>query len=242
MLNEYNKSNLYVVFRVLTFEPDRLQFVADLRIPAQDPDSIYILSSRFQRVFLRNLDTRDVNTRILKINGVISPNSVRQAITPAISSYSVGPYNLASTIGYPTSPAAPLLYKTEIPLATVRPISNDIKSTFVDNYFNSIRQPYRYEPVGIINKGIKNPFTALNTGERPEIFSKTRPSFTNYPPFQQQHLQNYHSQIPQHLPLELTSYGLADSNNFLSKLNPGFGDFNSLRRAKSVSFNSTVFH
>lgn len=234
--------NFLFVLRVISYDPERLQFVADMRVSAQDPGSLYVLSSRFQRVFLRNLDTRDVNTRILKISGIIAPTGLPHAISPSISAYSVGPYNLGATIGYPTSPAAPLLYKTEIPIGTSRPVTSDIKSTFVDNYFSSIRQPYRYEPVGVINKGVKNPFTALNTGERPEIFAKPRPQYSAYQQIQQQHITNYHTQLPQQLSIDLSNYGLADSNNFLSKTNPGISDFNSIRRAKSVSANSTVLH
>lgn len=240
----------------MAYDKERLQFVADLSAPVQDAGSLYVLSSRFHRFFLRNLNTQDINTRIMRIGGAVSPIQTPlhhgNVITPntyqsgGIPSYQLQPgvQNL-----FPTSPAsgpgsnAPLLYKTEITHApySPRPIA-DIKSSFVDNFFNSIRQPYQYEPVGVINKSVKNPFTALNTGETPEIFLNSlnkRP----YSAFQKTS-QGYgalasHQQQQQ----QQQQYGLLDNPQFLSKINPHFNDYNnSIRRAKSIAFNSTALH
>lgn len=221
----------------MAYDKDRLQFVADLSAPAQDPGSIYVLSSRFHRFFLKNVNTQDINTRILRIGGAInSLNPHLQHGNVLSSNYPAQAYNVPGVNLFPTSPPSPLLYKTEITHApySPRPIP-EIKSSFVDNFFNSIRQPYQYEPVGVINKGVKNPFTALNTGETPEIYLNKQP----YTAFQKTS-QSYGS-LRQPI-LSSQTYGLLDNPNFLSKVNPNFNDFNSIRRAKSIAFNSTAIH
>lgn len=196
-----------------------------------------MLSSRFHRFFLKNVNTQDINTRILRIGGATN------ALIPHLhhgnvlsQNYESQAYNLPGSNLYPTSPPSPLLYKTEITHApySPRPIPQ-IKSSFVDNFFNSIRQPYQYEPVGVINKGVKNPFTALNTGETPEVYLKQQP----YSAFQKtsQSFGSLHQPI-----LNSQTYGLLDGPNFLTKVNPNFKDFNSIRRAKSIASNSTANH
>lgn len=198
-----------------------------------------MLSSRFHRFFLKNVDTQDINTRILRINSATNPIPQHLHHGSAISPhYGTQAYTISGGSNhFPTAPPSPLLYKTEITHApySPRPIT-DIKSTFVDNFFNSIRQPYQYEPVGVINKSVKNPFTALNTGETPEVFLKTRQPYTAF----QKTSQSFGS-LQQPI-LTNPTYGLLDNPNFLSKVNPSFNDFNSLRRAKSIAFNSTALH
>lgn len=219
---------------VVSYDPIRLQFAADLQIPAQDPGSLYILSSRFHRYFLRNLDTRDINVRILRISSATGPasnlhHSTIPTLSPGFSSATTS-YGLVDSLKYRTT--SPVIYKTEVSLAGTRPILNDVKSSYVENYFNSIRQPYQYEPVGIINSAKKNPFTALNTGERPNSYLKstTFNSFNHQPT----HATNFRPSQPF---IDQSSYV-----SYLSKINPQFNDFNSLRRAKSISYNSTVLH
>lgn len=243
-----------LIYRVVAYDKERLQFVADLSAPVQDAGSLYVLSSRFHRFFLRNLNTQDINTRILRIGGAVSPiqTPLHHGNTYQ-SNAGIPTYQLQSGL-FPTSPAAsgpgsnaPLLYKTEITHApySPRPIT-DIKSSFVDNFFNSIRQPYQYEPVGVINKAIKNPFTALNTGETPEIFlnSLNKRPYTAF----QKTSQGYgtlagHQQQLQQQQLQQQQYGLLDNPQFLTKINPNFNDYNnSIRRAKSIAFNSTALH
>lgn len=230
---------IFISYRILAYDQERLQFVADLATPAQDPGSVYILSSRFHRFFLRNLNTQDINTRILRIGGATNPLPQHlhhgNVLNANFGSHAYG-IGGGSKI-FPTSPISPLLYNTELstgPSFSPRPLTN-IKSSFVDNFFNSIRQPYQYEPVGVINKAVKSPFTALNMGERPEIFVKARP----YTAFQKTS-QSFGS-LQQPI-LETATYGLLDNPNFLTKLNPNYNDFNGLRQAKSISDNSTASH
>lgn len=216
--------------------------MADLTAPAQDPGAIYVLSSRFHRFFLRNVNQNDINTRILRISGAtthpLQHQQHQQHLRGNVLStpiYSGQAYTNLFPTSAPSS--SPLLYKTEITHApySPRPI-NEIKSSFVDNFFNSIRQPYQYEPVGVINKNVKNPFTALNTGETPEVYLKShQPTYTAF----QKTSQSFGS-LQQ--PILSQTYGLLDNPNFLTKVNPSFNDFNSIRRAKSIAFNSTAIH
>lgn len=233
-LSLHLKLNSNLICRVLSYDPERLQFVADLRAPAQEPGSLFILSSRFHRFFLKNLDTQDINTRILRISGATdgsaSPPSHHSSLSPSLGAYTTSPYTFGSSLNFPSAPSKSILYKTETPS-----IGNTLKSSLVDNFFNSIRQPYQYEPVGIINRANKNPFTALNTGERPEVFVNPRPQYSAFP---QPQLNSYHLQH-QHVS-ESSPYSVLGNPSYLSKVNSGFNDFNGLRRSKSVGFNSTV--
>lgn len=184
--------------KVLAFDTDKLQFVADIRTPARDPGAIYILSSRFHRFFLKNLNTNEINTRILRIgdSGIVAP------ATTAPSSHL---YGRRPTFG-------------SSPLPTTNVVTQP--SYVSDSYFNSIRQPYRYESVGIINKKHANPFAALNTGERPDSFNKLGRS-----PFK---------------------FGLSSGGDGLyggsAAPTIGFNDFNGLRVVKSTSYNTSVQH
>lgn len=242
----------------MAYDKERLQFVADLSAPVQDAGALYVLSSRFHRFFLRNVNTQDINTRIMRISGAVSPLRPPlhhgNVLTPntyqatGIPTYQLQPgSNLFPTSSAAASPSssplnAPLLYKTEITHAPYaqRPIA-DIKSSFVDNFFNSIRQPYQYEPVGVINKAVKNPFTALNTGETPEIFLNglNKRPYTAFQKTSQGYgaLAGHQQQI-----VGSQAYGLLDNPQFLTKINPNFNDYNSIRRAKSIAFNSTALH
>lgn len=52
---------------VLAYDAEQFQFVADIRITSRDPSSIYVLSSKFHRFFLKNLEPTEVNTRLIRI-------------------------------------------------------------------------------------------------------------------------------------------------------------------------------
>lgn len=164
--------------QVLAFDQDQLQFAADIRTTPNDPGYLYVITSKFHRFFLKNLNTNEPNTHILRI--------------PYDSSLSYpihGPYNF-HTRQIPTGPS-------------------DLTIT---KHFNSIRQPYQFESVGIINKSVNNPFVALNTGEQPD--SQPAPPRTQF-----------------------TSRGV-----FYKQHGPQFHDFNGLRLAKSVAYNTSTIH
>lgn len=205
----------------------------------RDPGTVYALTSRFHRFFLKNLDTNDVNVRIVRMGTTVG---IKQPVVPKPHiNYATSQFTLENAISFPTSPAAfghstPTQYKSLVP--TVSPLIGDIalKPSYVDNYFSSIKQPYRYEQVGIINKAIKNPFTALNTGEN---LAKSRLSLSQYPT--RQHTTS--SILAYTRPLDVdprTRYDILSDGSYLTNTN--YHDFNGLRHAKSIGFNSTVRH
>jgi Major royal jelly protein len=62
---------LTFLFRTLAFDYERLQFIADFQTTSKDPNALYCVSSRFQKFFLKNVSPHEINTRILRINGII---------------------------------------------------------------------------------------------------------------------------------------------------------------------------
>lgn len=61
---------------VLAFDVDKFQFVADIRITLRDPFSVYVLSSKFHRFFLKNLEPNEINTRLIRIDDGGLPSKV----------------------------------------------------------------------------------------------------------------------------------------------------------------------
>ncbi|KAL5276988.1 Y-e family protein [Megaselia abdita] len=125
---------------ILAYDPERLQFIGDMQVSRFNPGELFIVSSRFHRFFLKNLDGNDINTRILKID------------LPQYTQPHVG-YSPSYNHHYSSLPNFPYF-----PLN-----SNSIDRHSNNEVFTSIRQPFPYEPVGL--KGPKSPFQALNQGE-----------------------------------------------------------------------------
>lgn len=50
--------------------------MADFKVSDNDPGALYIITSKFHRFFLKNLDVNEVNTRILRIGGVVENSPV----------------------------------------------------------------------------------------------------------------------------------------------------------------------
>ncbi|XP_059611149.1 major royal jelly protein 1 [Phlebotomus argentipes] len=150
---------------VVAFDSERLQFVADLMAPSRDPGTLYILSSKFHRFFLKNLDSGEVNTRILRIRGAVyeSPDDseflplIEQSF-PAVSTTSL-PYR-APVAGFKTS------FTLNHPLT---PVHTGKPTSYIERYFGTSRHetPYNFESVGVINKQVRSPFARLNMGEKP---------------------------------------------------------------------------
>ncbi|XP_049280715.1 major royal jelly protein 1-like [Anopheles funestus] len=204
---------------LLAQDKERIQFAADLRTPDRDGTALYILTSKFHRFYLKNLNANEINTRILRIDGVVKRSTTQQQTThfsnqhrfaPTRSSYETVSSN--SFYSLPTSSLSPKPLPVSSSLS-----SNDVKSyaTFVQNFYRKQPQPYNYEPVAVIDKTKPiNPFFILNSGE------KTFP--------------------PPHVPRP--RFGL-NGEVFIQKVNPHFNDFNGLRFQKSIHFNdSTVLH
>ncbi|KAJ6623030.1 Protein yellow [Pseudolycoriella hygida] len=75
---------------VLAYDTELFQFVADIRI-SSDPSSIYVLSSKFHRFFLRNLKPTEINTRIVRIedNVMLATSKIESTVKPRHSTVSV---------------------------------------------------------------------------------------------------------------------------------------------------------
>ncbi|XP_055588301.1 major royal jelly protein 1-like [Uranotaenia lowii] len=200
--------------QILAQDPESIQFAADIRTPARDGNALYIITSKFHRFFLKNLNPNEFNTRILRIEGVVSPTPVPVATpTPYTGNFQTNApyYNLPtapSTVALPFKP----LHDPRIPVQKIVPqkAANTKTYALVQNYypFPINKQPYSYEPVPMIDRTKTNPFFALNSGEKP------------FPP--------PHHPRPQ--------YGL-NGEIFFPKINPHFNDFNGLRYAKSLRLN-----
>jgi Major royal jelly protein len=139
-----------------------------MRVTDNDPGSLWILSSRFQRFFLKNLKPEEVNTRILRIRGVVERRHQPVVIQPQRGGYASFYYN---------APAPPQHYDPDTALypayehheVTQRPIIKPVSySTYVG--------PYDYENVALVNKFVNNPFVQLNMGEKP-LLGQLRPQY-----------------------------------------------------------------
>ena len=53
--------------RILAYSPEQLQFAAEVRWAERDNGNIWVLTSRFQKFFKKQVNTRDTNIRILRI-------------------------------------------------------------------------------------------------------------------------------------------------------------------------------
>lgn len=102
-----------------------------------------MVSSKFQRFFLKNLNRNEYNNRILRINiGRSSPTPLIPATKP--SNYA---YYSTNTIDK-------------------RPVSSFASTVSSGNFFTSPNlSPFGYESVSLFPKSSRNPFTALNPSE-----------------------------------------------------------------------------
>jgi hypothetical protein len=86
----------------LAYDPERLQFIADFKTTRNEPGSLFVISSRFHRYFLKNIDPKDINIRIMRISNVVPSRPVHHFNLPGVPQY---PHN---TLGaFPTQPAFP---------------------------------------------------------------------------------------------------------------------------------------
>ncbi|XP_055526380.1 major royal jelly protein 1-like [Wyeomyia smithii] len=196
--------------QILAQDQERLQFPADLRTPARDGSALYILTSKFHRFFLKNVDPNEFNTRILRIDGVVTSGKAGQVSSsyqPTIETNSPY-YNLP--VVTPSAAFKPLPQPIAIANYPVQKPTNPKTYQFVQNYYVNSKQPYPYEPVPVIDRTKINPFFVLNSGEKPSPPARPRPQ-----------------------------YGL-NGEIFFPKVNHHFNDFNGLRYAKSLRANQTM--
>lgn len=74
-------------FRILAYSPEELQFVAEIIWAKRDNGNYWVMSSRFHKFFLKQVDTRQINIRIMRIrtnDQALNP-SLNQQIDPYFS-------------------------------------------------------------------------------------------------------------------------------------------------------------
>ncbi|XP_060648904.1 major royal jelly protein 1 [Drosophila nasuta] len=155
---------------VLAQDRDRLQFVADITTTRSEPGVIYAIASKFHRFFLKNLNANEFNNRIVRLE-------LSGARTGGIKSpLHTLPLSLATA---PSAPSAPAAHNSILHYGIYNQHSQShVHSTqnspnALQTYFTSpalttpltTKTPYKYENAGIINYGVRSPFTALNQGE-----------------------------------------------------------------------------
>lgn len=172
---------------ILAQDRDHLQFISDITLTSHDPGYVYVISSKFHRFFLKNLDREEVNNRIIRI-----PLPGHTPAVPALQpplSYSIKPYAIQSNLN------------------SFYQLTNSIqpKSPSIASYFSrpaaAGNHPYSFENSGIINYSVKNPFTALNHGE-------------TFPPRKEQRNQDKYSFLESLA--GITSAGPSDSSSILN--------------------------
>ncbi|KAL6427914.1 hypothetical protein ACFW04_008383 [Cataglyphis niger] len=73
--------------RILAYSPEKLQFIAEIIWAKRDNGNYWVLSSRFHKFFLKQVDTRQINIRIMRIrtnDQALNP-SFNQQINPYFS-------------------------------------------------------------------------------------------------------------------------------------------------------------
>ncbi|GAB1861266.1 Protein yellow [Camponotus japonicus] len=83
--------------RILAYSPEELQFTAEILWAKRDNGNYWVMSSRFHKFFLRQIDTRQINIRIMRIktdNQALNP-FFNQQIDPY---FSLNFYN--NTLGF----------------------------------------------------------------------------------------------------------------------------------------------
>lgn len=162
---------------VLAHDRDRLQFVADITTTRAEPGVIYAISSKFHRFFLKNLNPNEFNNRIVRLE---LPQARQQT---AIKS----PTFVHTGLALPTATAHNSLLHFGIYNSHSQSHVQAAQSTAnaLQTYFTSpalttpltTKIPYKFETTGIVNYGVRNPFTALNQGE---AFPPTKATRDNY--------------------------------------------------------------
>ncbi|CAO1422196.1 unnamed protein product [Diamesa serratosioi] len=150
--------------KVLSFDAESLQFIADFKTSDNDPGALYMISSKFHRFFLKNLNSNEVNTRILRIRGY----SVVQTF-PSTFDNKQAPYSYYNTINYAQQYPSKQLYSSSGTTylnhqTSPTPFNNNPQRPF---YNLKPQSPYSFQQFGMIEKSINNPFFKLNTGEQP---------------------------------------------------------------------------
>lgn len=137
-----------------------LQFISDINFLSTDPGYVYVLSSKFHRFFLKNLNIDEENNRIIKI---ALPSSVHHSNTNKLNS-------LLPLKAYHHNRDMDLYYQ----FANTFPTKATSTTSAVHSYFSrpetiQNKYPIRFDSLNIVS--YRNPFHPLN---QLELYSLSR--------------------------------------------------------------------
>ncbi|XP_055852941.1 major royal jelly protein 1 [Episyrphus balteatus] len=146
--------------QTLATDQQRLQFVADLTTPRIENGALYMVSSKFHRFFLKNLNRNEYNNRILRID---LTGSTPSSLSPFI----------------PTKPSTNYAFYSTNSIEKRPSVSSFVSNTAVTgNFFSSPNlSPFGYE---LFPKSSRNPFTALNPDEALQTKLTRQPSESSF--------------------------------------------------------------
>ncbi|XP_049278211.1 major royal jelly protein 1 isoform X2 [Anopheles funestus] len=209
--------------QILAQDQEKIQFAADLRTPDRDATALYVLTSKFHRFFLKNLDANEFNTRILRIDGVAIPSgqlASQSHLRPTI------PYDtLHGNAYYHPSVVLPVPYKPLPPGQSIALPPAATTSTPV-SVFNSQNMPFGHHGL----------FTKQSTFGHSTILGQGKPSQPFFA------LNNGEKSFPPSTIGSRPQYGASGAPIFIPKINQNFNDLNLLRYRKSLSVNQTAVH
>lgn len=140
-----------------------------MKIAPKNPSTIYILSSKFHRFFLKNLKPTEVNTRIIRIDGILLPH-------PKVSELN------ANHFGSVYNDKHTNVYKN--------PGQSKPSVSYVQNYFEAVGKRHQYESVRVTNKTVSNPFSSSHTAKRSDPMAHQR---VNVPKVRFSRSENYYN-------------------------------------------------
>ncbi|CRK89988.1 CLUMA_CG003715, isoform A [Clunio marinus] len=176
--------------KVLAYDYETLQFIADFKTTKNDPSALYFVSSRFHRFFLKSINPYEINTRILRINNVVQ-SSPSIPFAPVLPSYQQNGLNQYSLPDIATAPAHTFAYQAAAPsLSPIYPHHQQYPtSAFSSNYvskngFSNYNFAQHYPTKNIYPT---SPVYGPPTNTFPFVHSSTRPVYK----FQEPQPYNY---------------------------------------------------
>ncbi|CAK9802739.1 Protein yellow [Anthophora plagiata] len=84
--------------RIVAYSPEKLQFTAEIRWTERDNGNIWIMTSRFQKFFRREVNVRDINIRVMRLTNVEHP--LKQTILNSFHQPYFPSYFYNNTLGF----------------------------------------------------------------------------------------------------------------------------------------------
>ena len=134
---------LFLIYRVLAYDYEQLQFIADLKTTVHDPSAIYFISSKFHRFFLKNVNPYEINTRLIRIGNVAQSPSPYPFIPngyPNFNQNSIDAYGFTNALQAPHPAYGP--FGPSQPSPTVYPMALPISKPNYPFSYNLVPSEY----------------------------------------------------------------------------------------------------